>query len=74
MKSSKCEELSNSGKRILNDLLQRPQAPQDKIWLDTDKERLKKLEQSGYVKKIGNIWSLTEFGKMCAVMQERDFR
>ncbi|MCK4481635.1 hypothetical protein KAU55_00300 [Candidatus Bathyarchaeota archaeon] len=74
MKRGKFEELSKSDKRILNDLLQWPQAPQDKIWLDINEDRLTKLGQRRYVKKIGNVWALTEFGRMCAVIQERDFR
>ena len=61
-------DLSNMDKYVLDALLKN--LPQDKIWLHTFENRLRKLERKGYVKKDGNFWSLTEFGRMCAVMQE----
>lgn len=70
MKSRKCEELSNLEKHILNDLLQNPRASQDEIWLKTNENRLKKLEQGGYVKRKGQLWYLTAIGTLCAVIAE----
>jgi len=43
--------------------------PQDKIWMDTFEDRLRKLEKMKLVKKKGNIWTLTELGTMCASIQ-----
>lgn len=63
-------ELSDLDKYILDWLLHKPPLPQDKIWLDNFEERLRKLEQMNLVKKNENVWSLTELGRMCAVMQE----
>lgn len=66
-------ELSYAEKHILNQLLQNPLLPQDKIWLDSNEKRLKKLKRMGFVEKQGNVWSLTELGKMCAVAAEGSF-
>lgn len=70
MKSSKCKELSNLEKHILNDLLRNSKASQDKIWLEINEKRLKKLEKGNYVERKGQFWSLIPLGAMCAVTAE----
>lgn len=71
MKSSKCVELSNFEKHILDGLLHNPKASQDEIWLKLNKKRLIELERGGYVKRKEQFWSLTPLGAMCAVAAER---
>ena len=61
-------DLSSMDKHLL-DWLNR-KLPQDKNWLDTFEERLKKLERRKLVTKSENLWSLTPLGQMFAVMQE----
>jgi len=51
MKSSKCTELSNFEKHIVDDLFHNPKASLEEIWLKLDKKRLIKLERGGYVKR-----------------------